>query len=115
MRRLARTKYNERYFTHVATILRRDVTKEKDASRATDYKPLANKLQCRPMTTNAGAEIEDGDKIVSVMGFQLRFPDGSDVRDTDRVEVEGVVYSVVSLDPGRADALYLTATCTRSG
>lgn len=105
--------YNDAYLWQVATILRRDVTLEEDASHATDYKPLPVKIKCKVLTRNDGAEVEEGEQIVSIMGFQVRFPVGSDIRTTDRLEIDGVTYSVIALDAGRSDALFLTATCTR--
>lgn len=105
--------YNDVYLDTLCTILRRDIEEGEDASHSTDYKPLPVLLKCKVLTSSDGAEVEEGNQIVSIMGFQVRFPVGSDVRTTDRLKIGSATYSVVSVDSGRSDALFLTATCTR--
>lgn len=105
--------WTDTFATDVATVLGRNITPEEDGSHATDYKPKPIQLKCELLTSDDGAEVESGKQIVSIMSFQVRFPIGSDVRSTDKLQIKDATYSVVALDPGRSNAWYLTATCTR--
>lgn len=108
-----RTAYKQAYLRDVATVLGRNVTQEADGSHATDFKPKPLQLRCRLLTSDDGAEVESGKQIISTMSFEVRFPVGSDIRDTDKLQIKGVTYSVIALDSDRSDALFLSATCVR--
>ncbi|MBC8140007.1 MAG: hypothetical protein H7Y38_01050 [Armatimonadetes bacterium] len=108
-----RADYEATYLTQLATVLRRDVTQGADGSHATDYKPMPGApLPCRVVSSGSEREVEQGGQIVSLRNTEVRLPVGSDVRDTDRLQVGGETFAVIGLDAGRADALFIAATCT---
>lgn len=108
-----RRHFEQLYLRQSATVLRRDVSVGADSSAATAYKPLPGKpLPCRVVSSGSERETEQGGTIVSLRNVEVRLPVGADVLDTDRLSVGGQTFAVLALDAGRADALFLAATCT---
>ncbi len=109
-----RRAYEAAYLTDVCTILRRDIERETDGSRETQYKPLPVQVRCKVLTDSKGSEVEQGDQLVAVASFEVRFPVGTDIRETDKLTVNGQTFAVTGLDSGRSNALYMGVICVRA-
>jgi len=69
----------------------------------------------QPSVTPESGRVEVVADYTVFLGDPLRLPETLDVKEGDRISVDGQTFIVLSTDRGRGDAIGLQANCRREG
>lgn len=101
-------------FPDTATIRRKSSAADGQGGQTETYAD-AGALACRLVARQQGAlrESREGDRPVAATLWGALFPQGSDVRPTDRLRVGGTDYEVLEGDGARSEGLCLEVALKR--
>ena len=100
--------------SQLASVLRAVTTENAEGGETSSWQCVAT-LPCRVGKASSPRDVVVGGRATTATVFRCDFAVGADVRQTDRVAVDGTTFEVVDTDQGLADAAVLTAWLIRVG